>query len=96
MEKFIRERDDGILIFWAEGCGYSAAALDMKKGLKAHGHKVRTKKIGHIGDESAKARFGEKLKPFLQRSKQHNITWPLVFYKGKHIGGYTELFKKFS
>ena len=92
----MKDCNKSVLIFWAEGCGYSSAALDMKKGLKADGYKVRTKKIGHIGDEGAKARFGEKLKPFLPRSKQQYITWPQVFYKGKYIGGYAELVKKFG
>lgn len=93
-EKNVKETKDGVVIFWAEGCGFSAAACELKGRLNKKGIKVYTRKVGHIGDESRKVALGNKIRPLLPRSKQQNVTWPQVFYKGNYLGGYTDLVKK--
>ena len=93
-EKIVKDTNDGVVIFWAEGCGFSAAARQLKGKLNKKDIKVYTTKVGHIGDESRKTALANKIRPLLPRSKQQNITWPQVFYKGNYLGGYTDLVKK--
>ena len=93
-QKAVKETKDGVLIFWAEGCGFSSGALGLKSDLNKRGIKVYTRKVGHIGDEVRKNALGKKIRPLLPRSKQANLTWPQIFYKGTYLGGYTELVKK--
>ena len=98
-EERLKNSKSDLVLFVAEGCGYSDAAREYAKKVgRSFGKKklkVSVIKIGSIRDDVIKATNAELIRPLL-KNKSQQVTWPQVFYKGKHLGGYDSLVKEFG
>jgi len=80
--------DDKFIIFYSEWCRYSMEAIKLLKTYKLpfKGYKIENIKGGI---QVILASFN-KNSTILDFPCTHN-TRPVIFYKGKYIGGYTQL-----
>ena len=85
--KKILDNSDKYIIFYSDWCGYSINAIKLlqNNNLKFKGYKI-DKIDGDINF------LIQKLleEPQLNFDKNHK-TRPIIFYKGKFLGGYSEL-----
>ena len=87
VEKSIKNNPDYYILFYSERCGYSIRALELLRSSK-----VKYKAY----DIEKKFDSLDHLLGLLNLIKDINFninhqTRPVIFYRGKFIGGYTEL-----
>ena len=84
----ILDNDDKFVIFYSDWCGYSISALNL---LKKHNLKHKKYKIDKIkGNLNKLLEDFNKTKVMTKFNCDHT-TRPIVFHKGKFIGGYNDL-----
>jgi glutaredoxin len=89
----ILENDDKYIVFYSDWCGYSMKAINtlLEKKIPFKGYKIdkidgnMTTLLLHLKQTSSLTDFDINHK-----------TRPIVFYKTKYIGGYTELDNKLN
>jgi len=86
----VKKHNDKLVIFYSDWCPYSkdAVKLSRQSGVKHRHYKI----------DNVPGGFPAILEIFNKRSNEtgydkNHKTKPIVFYKGKFVGGYTELSK---
>ena len=88
VEKVLKHKDK-IVIFYSPSCSYSSKALELARQTNDIDHRFYD--IDGIPDniKTLNKIFTNKKK--LINFNPNHMTKPIVFYKGKFIGGYNEL-----
>lgn len=93
VEKVLKHNDK-IVIFYSSWCSYSAAAMELARQHDNIEHRFYD--IDTVpGNLNTLCELFEKKKEMTGYNPNHK-TRPLVFYKGKFIGGYSELAQIFK
>ncbi len=90
IEKVLKHNDK-IVIFYSPWCSYSTQAIELARQTKDIQH--RTYDIDRVpGNINTLCEIFTKKKELTNYDPNHT-TRPIIFYKGKFIGGYNELQK---
>ena len=91
MDKYttkILDNDDKFVVFYSEWCGYSKSAVDLLKKHKIAHKKYKIDKIK--GQLEKLLECFNKTKLLTKYNCDHK-TRPIIFHKGKFLGGYDDL-----
>jgi glutaredoxin len=91
--KKVLENNDKYVIFWSPTCGYSQAAIKLLQDKQLS---FKSYDIGSIKGGMDKLIMNLSRTSNLTGYTTKHRTKPIIFYKSKFLGGYTELSNKLN
>lgn len=91
----LNKHRDKYVIFYVDGCQYCSDALQLLKKNKLQYRSYNISTIKYVDNDIKKLFELFKQHPNLKFEHEHK-TKPIIFKKGKYLGGYSELKKELN